>query len=82
MIQAGLSDNARPPLRHANEAVSRSDGGEDSSNTAAPSPRPALIYEWNAPLGASDPRDVFKDLYSVGAELVNQTVWPLQADHL
>lgn len=45
MIQAGLSDNARPPLRHANEAVSRSDGGEDSSNTAAPSPRPALIYE-------------------------------------
>lgn len=73
MKQAGLGDDTRPPLRDANEAVSRS---EDSSNTGAPSPRHALIYEWNAPLGASDPRDVLKDLYSVGSELVKQTARP------
>lgn len=48
------------------------DGKEDSSTAAAPSPHPALIYEWNAPLGASDPGDMFKDLcMSVGMELVN-----------
>lgn len=27
-------------------------------DTRPPSPRPALIHESNAPLGASDPRDV------------------------
>lgn len=42
------------------------DDGEDPSTAtvaAAPSPQPALIYEWNGPLGANDPGDVFKDLY-------------------
>ena len=44
MKRAGLASHTPPPLRDANEAVSRSGGGEDSSD-AAPPPRPVLIYE-------------------------------------
>lgn len=52
MEPPGLGDDTRPPLR-VNEAASRT--------RPTPSPRPASINESNAPLGASDPRDVFKD---------------------
>lgn len=61
MKQAGLRD--------ASATASRSDGRKKTQ--AVSPPRLALIHVWNAPLGASDPRDVFKYLCCVTVELVN-----------